>query len=301
MSDAWNAVKDVGSSVISGIGNGLNAVGDFAGDLFSSGRQPMSGGPDSIGAMMSQGASDIPDIGAASPNLSAGVFANPGDLSTGGQDALSRMLGNVGNLTDTIADVSPTAFDAGAKAVGDVAGAAPGGGGGIGNLFSLRNLIPAATIGYSVYRGMQTPPEIEAMQRMAAGAAGRSAAANAGAIEAMHGNLPGGAQASIDQALAAARARIRSNYAALGMTGSTPEAQDLAYAELAATAQAFQIGQQMAQTGFQAAAGADTLSAQLYESILASETARGTALGNALAEFAAGLVDPDRVLGQEAA
>lgn len=289
MSDALNGMKSVGSSIVNGIGDGLSSIGDFAGNLFGGG-QPASGLPAATGAMLSQGSADIPDVsGGASPgNMSALGFA-PESLSRavdmfgggGGGNAITQMLSTMNGGGSTSGVSAPTEE----------------GGGGFNFANFAKNAIPAGLIGLSLFRGMQTPPEIDAMNRLAADAEARSGTLSAGAIQAQQGRLPGGAQASLDQALEAVRARIRSNYASLGMTGSTPEAQDLAYAELAATAQAFQVGQGMAQTGFNAAAGADNLAASLYANILNAETARGTALGDALAEFAAGLVDPDTTLG----
>lgn len=313
MSGAWQSLQGGLGALGNGISGGLSALGSMAGDIFGggSGGQPMSGSPSATPAGMSQGGGmNIPDIsGGASPTLSATSFGSPGadlgmslDLPSldlgGGDDALSRMLSGASSSSDALAGADSDLTKAGGADIAGKGVAAPAAGGfSLSNLLSPRNLVPAASLVSTIIRGNQVPPEIQAMTRMARNNAGNGAVNSAGATQAMLGNLPGGAQASIDQALAAAQARIRSNYAALGMTGSTPEAQDLAYAELAASAQAFQIGQGMAQTGFTAAAGQNSLASQLYAQILASETARGTALGDALSEFAAGLVDPDRVLG----
>lgn len=294
MSGALNTAKGLGSSIMSGIGDFAGGVGDFFGDMFSSGNQPMAGGSDAASMGLSQGVTDIADVsgGADAGTMSASAFAGPG-----GGDALSEMLKGAGSVASGEPDAGLLeAIRAGGVSPGEALDSG-GGGFSLRNLMRPQNAIPAALLGYTIYRGNQTPPEVGAMNDLARDAQARSQALNAGAFEAQQGRLPGGAQASIDQALEAARARIRSNYASMGMTGSSPEAQDLAYAQIAATAQAFQIGQGMASQGFQAAAGADSLAANLYANILSAETARGTALGDALAEFAAGLVDPDVVLG----
>lgn len=269
--DAFNSVKSGLGSFFSGVCNaaggiwdGVGSVANGIGDMFSSGTQPASGMPDASGAQLAQGATEVPNVsGGASPSLSSSTFG-------GG-------IGDVKNaLSQTIGDNGASSFDWGSL---------------------VKQALPIAQIGYSLWRGSQEPDEIGSIRGIADAANQNSTTLNANAQNALMGRLPGGAQASIDQALEAARARIRSNYASLGMTGSTPEAQDLAYAELAASAQAFQIGQGMATTGLNAAAGQDTLAATLYQAILGSETARGTALGDALAEFAAGLVDDKVVLG----
>lgn len=291
MTGAINAAKGFAGDVFSGIGNGLEGLAGGIQGLFNSGNQPMAGGADATNAALSQGVTDLPDVsGGANPGtMTAGAFAGPHGMGAGADDSLSTMLAAMnGGAPSTSRDIST------------VAGSG-GGGAGAGDFnwgqFLTKTALPAGLLAYTIYRGNQSPPEVDAMNRLARNAEQQSAAYGAGAAAAMQGQLPGGAQASIDQALEAVRARIRSNYAALGMTGSSPEAQDLAYAELAATAQAFQIGQSMATQGFQAAAGADSLSASLYQAILQAETARGTALGDALAEFAAGLVDPGATVG----
>lgn len=278
----FSGVGDVAGSAWSGISNGMGALGN----MFSSGTQPSSGTPDSSGALLSQGATELPDIGSGGGGADMSAMSFSGPLGDGAAD-----YGDI-----TASDALSQALSAMSGKTGGADGVTATGGGGFDWGSLVKDALQIGTLGMSLYNGMQEPEEINALQGLAGDAAQRSAVMNANAQNALMGNLPGGAQASVDQALEAARARIRSNYASLGMTGSTPEAQDLAYAEIAASAAAFDIGQGMAQTGFSAAAGADSLAASLYQAILASETARGTALGDALAEFAAGMVDSDVTL-----
>ncbi|MGE0044745.1 MAG: hypothetical protein AB7J28_15365 [Hyphomonadaceae bacterium] len=324
MTGAVNAVGSGLASIGRAAGSGLDWLGDKAGDIaggigrgFSSlfdgvsGTQPMAGTANATQSMLSQG---VPDIGDAVGSSGSLTPAGLSGLDLGkNSDALGRALATIqgpdvtdmstplemgsGALTTALQPNAPAASPAAAPTPG-----APSMGGNVIN-FLRRNALPAALIANSVMRGNQTPPEIRSMNALAAGAAERAAAANAGAMAAMNGQLPGGVQASIDQALNAAEATIRSRYAALGMSGSTPEMQELAGAQRAAAAQAIELGQSLARTGFQAAGGDQTLAANLYSAILAAETQRGTQLGDALAEFAAGLVDDGRQLNapQEAA
>jgi hypothetical protein len=63
------------------------------------------------------------------------------------------------------------------------------------------------------------------------------------------GTLPAGGEAEINQAVQAAQAQIRSQYASMGLSGSTMEQQALAEVTQNAVAQRFQIAQNMAQQG----------------------------------------------------
>lgn len=112
----------------------------------------------------------------------------------------------------------------------------------------------------------------------------------------LQGKLPEGAQASIDMNTKANIAAIKSKYAGMGMSGSTAEAQDIATAKQSALAQSFAVSQQLAQEGLSALTttpyagsvtqlGGDT--ATLLEELLRDETNQGSALGTALANFAA--------------
>lgn len=66
------------------------------------------------------------------------------------------------------------------------------------------------------------------------------------------GTLPPGAYASVNSALQADIANIRSRYAATGQSGSSAEAQDIANAQQQASAKQFALAQQATQTGLNA-------------------------------------------------
>lgn len=66
------------------------------------------------------------------------------------------------------------------------------------------------------------------------------------------GTLPPGYQAAIDNAQQAAAAKIRSNYASLGLSGSSSEAEDIANSNLQIQAQAAPILQQLMSQGLSA-------------------------------------------------
>ncbi len=154
-----------------------------------------------------------------------------------------------------------------------------------------KDWLPALLMGYSVYNGNKTPAEVKQLQALAAQQGFSGQANEAGAQAALTGQLPGSAEILVEQGLKAKQAAIRQNYAQLGMSGSSAEAQDLAYAAQAAEAERFQIGQGMAQTGFKAAGQELGMEQSLLEAILQEQTARGTALGDSLAKFAGAMVD----------
>jgi hypothetical protein len=98
--------------------------------------------------------------------------------------------------------------------------------------------------------------------------------------------------AAVQQALKSNEAAIRAKYAAMGMSGSSAEQEDLAAAAQSSLASRFAAGQQLAQTGFSEASATSGQASQLLQAILQQETAQGTALGDALAQFAASLIRP---------
>lgn len=105
----------------------------------------------------------------------------------------------------------------------------------------------------------------------------------------MRGDIGGKGLNSISRMVRKAQAAIRQRYAAMGMSGSTAEQDDLNDAVEAGVEQQFKIGQQMAQTGLNAIAALTGQSAQAYLALLNANTAKNTALGNTLANFAAAI------------
>lgn len=118
--------------------------------------------------------------------------------------------------------------------------------------------------------------------------------ANAAQLESylQTGKLPPGAQAAVDQATASAKAAIRGRYAAMGLTGSSMEAQDLANVDQQAAGQIFTLADQLYQQG----ANQTQLSNELYNTILSAQSgvlgaqnAQLTAASNALTNYSAAI------------
>lgn len=318
---AFNALKSGIGAVGRGIGSVASKALNFLGGsnsisgLSGSTGQPLPGLPGATSSALSQAIPNIANFagGGGAPSVAASAFgAGPiGDVGGGSMSDMLKSLGVGGSSPgsgfgadivkdDLISSTNPSIAESLAPAL-STAAAAPGGSSGRGGdimsrLFGngnpkdggglLQTLLPAVGIGYSAWRSNQPVEGIETLRDVANEARGQSQMMTRSANEAMQGNLPGGAQQSIDAALRSAEATVRSRYAGLGLTGSTMEAQDLADLQRRAVAQRFEIGRGLAQTGLSAAAGQGQLAGSLYEKILDAETQQGTAFGDALAEFA---------------
>ncbi len=98
-----------------------------------------------------------------------------------------------------------------------------------------------------------------------------------------NGTLPAGAMAQITQAANAAKATLKSRYAALGLSGSTSEATALAQVDQQIQGQIFQQGQTLLEEGIKESG----LSADLYKAVLGETNAQNTIMSGAISNFAA--------------
>jgi hypothetical protein len=103
-----------------------------------------------------------------------------------------------------------------------------------------------------------------------------------------NGTLPAGAQANVDQAVAAAQAAIRSKYASMGISGSSAEIQELNQVKQNAVAQQFQIANQLATQGL----SQTNTSAEIYKQLLASNQKQAEATSAAVGNLASALASP---------
>ena len=101
-----------------------------------------------------------------------------------------------------------------------------------------------------------------------------------------NGTLPPGVATSLHSAGEAAKASIRSQYAARGMTGSDAEARDLANVDTSIVTQGASIASDLLSKGVQESG----LSAQLYQTIMNAATQQDAQLGKAISGFAQSLV-----------
>jgi len=103
-----------------------------------------------------------------------------------------------------------------------------------------------------------------------------------------NGTLPPGVQGALTQAAHSAKAAIRSQYAARGMSGSSAEAQDLAGVDQTIASQGVSIATQLLQTGI----SEQNLSAQLYSTIMSAQLNQDNQLSQAIAALAAAAARP---------
>jgi len=126
--------------------------------------------------------------------------------------------------------------------------------------------------------GQSAMPEQGNLEQLANQAMGNAAMANS----LRSGRLPPGAEQYADQAYADAAAGIQSRYAAMGLSGSTMEAQDLASAQARTEGMKYQMAADATQVGIQSMNLADTI----YSQIADYQLQQDQQLQDALAAFA---------------
>jgi hypothetical protein len=229
---------------------------------------------------------DVTAMAPASPAPIAPVAAPPTELLAAAQPTdLTAGLAPASTSADTVSGPLASATDTGPMAgATDVINADQGIGGGLagstgtntGSLLSKvglggiedfmsknKGLVSAAGLALpllsSLFQGKPNIPQLNVSNSAAdaALAASQQQATVGNALQSasLNGVLPAGFQSAIDNAKSAAAARIRSGYAAVGMSGSTSEAQDLAASDAQISEQAGPILQNLMQQGI-AATGA---------------------------------------------
>jgi hypothetical protein len=143
----------------------------------------------------------------------------------------------------------------------------------------LKTAIGAAPLAVDLLRGNQP---VSGQAQIGTSAAQLSAQGTQLQSYLQTGTLPPGAQASINQAVAASQASIRSQYASMGMSGSSAEAQDLANAQTAGVSQATTMAQSLLSTGLQESQMSD----QLYQDIMNQALQQDNQLSSAIGTFA---------------
>ena len=145
-----------------------------------------------------------------------------------------------------------------------------------------KGALGAGGLAYDVVKNSADSPATKQVQQMA-----QSANAQGQKLESYlsNGTLPPGAQQYVDQQVAAQKASILSKYAAMGMSGSTAEAQELANVSTQAQSQMFQIASQLYQDGV-SQTGA---SSNLYKLLMDQQNQDNTQMGNAISNFVSSL------------
>ena len=142
--------------------------------------------------------------------------------------------------------------------------------------------LSALGLGYDALKGNKPPQGQEQLQTLANSLTKQSEKLTSSALNTA---LPPEAQAQLEQARSSATAEIRSQFARMGLGGSTMEAQAMAGVQERIAAQGFTIMQQLMQQGLSAAQAADQMLAQ----IMSSNVSRDNALSSAVGSFAGAL------------
>jgi len=244
-----------------------------------------------------------------------GVFAQPALDAITGSGGVSGFLKDVGTnaLTSgfraltgdestsglklpTLSDaVSPTGLKAGGVSTPTIMGGPSAAGGSSITDFLKENknlILPGAIMAASALNTPTIPqiPNLEAVAgKFASGAQPAADAAKALIPSLATGVLPPGAQTKIQNAVQDAVTSIKSKYAQMGMSGSTPEAQEISAAKARGEALSFDLADQLTKTGLSAAgiAAAENMdAAQVYSLIMNAQLQSDEQLRMALANFA---------------
>jgi hypothetical protein len=174
-----------------------------------------------------------------------------------------------------------------------------GGAGGVGSLLGKNAswLLPAAVLGYDALKSSQGLGNIPGYNNLTSTAnqLGTQGAQLASYLQS--GTLPPGVQGSLNQAGAAAVATIKSRYAAMGGSGSSAEAEDIANVQQTIAGQGAQIAQQLLTTGI----NESNLSASIYQQIMNANIQSDQQLGNALTTLAGAAARPTISINQQPA
>ena len=143
-------------------------------------------------------------------------------------------------------------------------------------------LLSALGLGVNAARGNQ-PIAGQTQLSQEANALLAQGTANSNALTT--GTLPAGSQAIVNQAAQASKARIRSQYAQMGLSGSTMEAQAMSQVDQQTSAQAFQILQSLSAQGL----SEQQLAIQLQEKLLGVNASQQNALSQSIGNIAGAL------------
>lgn len=197
----------------------------------------------------------------AGPVATSGVIAGTNLASTGGGGGAAASTGGMGTSIDNLIH-NPTG----------------------GNLWKAVEANPGVALNglgmlYSASQQGGLPPEAAQLKAQAEALASKG---NELTSYLFSGQLPPGAKAQLDKATSSAKAAIKSQYANLGISGSTMEADALSQVDQQAAGMVFNITNDMLKTGLNATG----LSSQLYQALLGTETARDKDLSDSIANFA---------------
>ena len=261
-------ISNLGSSL--GITGPGGLTGDITGGLSSIGSDLGITGPGGLTSDVSNWWKGVTGP-AATEALKSGAVSNP---------ALAQALSQTGAVESTAPGASILPEGAGGGTIlGNLFGGGGKDGGGLFGGSPALGLLAAAPVALQALRESQ-PYKGETQLQQSAAQLGQQGKELQNYLQT--GTLPPGAQAAINQATASAQAAIRSQYAAMGMSGSSAEAQDLAQAQQAGVTQATNMAATLLSTGIQSTQMSD----QLYQDIINQSMQEDQDLSSAIGNFA---------------
>lgn len=224
------------------------------------------------------------------PNsLSAGASNNYG-YDPSQEAALSAKLAGPAPLDLSSIGVTTGGLSSGKALLQDLSSANFGPSGALGDIGNILSNNPGAVVGalglgYNALNQPKLPSVSSQIGNLESQANALSAQGSQLSSYLFNGTLPPGAQAAVNQATLAAKAKVRSSYAGLGLSGSSMEAEALANIDQQQAALTFNLADQLLGQGLNATG----LSSSLYQSILQTSTQSQAQLQSSIANFAAAL------------
>lgn len=228
--------------------------------------------------------------GGALGGYDAGTLSGGGLPSGSPTDPLS--IANAGLPSAPVGSVTAPNITPNIGSINAATPTLPSSSGGVGGVLSSLGItspgqgIAAGASLLGILQGQQQEAALKStLNNLQTQAQGQTQAATNLESALMTGQLPPGAQAAVNQATAAAKAQIRSQYASLGLSGSTMEAEALAGVDQSAASQVFSIAEDLYKTGI----SQTQLSDQLYSSILNAQGTLANQTNQALLGFASAM------------
>lgn len=291
------------SGGLAGLANTPVWTGDAsgAGSYSPMGSIEWGGAPGSAGASGMGPATGAPisSIAAATPSIATSPVGAAGGGGAFASAAPGTDLGSIANQdtispTTAVGDAQQYGSPIGPGLPSSPGGAPPDAGGGLGSqikdFLGVGNIHAKDLIGPALATGglalnaskPQALPFTNELQGSAQALAGQGSALTAGL---QTGTLPAGLQASIDEASAAQKAHIRSQYAGMGLSGSTMEQQALNQVDSAAEQQKFQQIAALVSTGL----GETSAANSIYQQLQKDQLSQDASLSDSISKFAAAL------------
>jgi hypothetical protein len=280
-----SASPDLSANIGSGASSGtFTGTGSFAGAPLSAGLAPVEQGPG--GLALGGGPASSGLDGLIAPGGDAAALPGAAGPASGFQpNAVLPNLPAAQIGSPAAPGAAPTSIDRFIDKPGLDTGLKAAGA-------NANILLPAGVLAAQALT-QPSLPNPTTISRSQEGTAGNLTSQGRSLLDSLNtGNIPAGAQNALDQATNAAIARVRSQYAGMGLNGSTMETQAINQIQQQAEAQKFDIIKSLVNTGITETQLGD----QIYESLLRDTLGQDRALSESISRFAAASAGGSRPL-----